>query len=305
MVFAFVSIFMISYSLIAMERANDASIFRLGDGEGDTMHSQCKAQFEQALTNIERAKKVKGAARTLVQFGCMYYKGYGVVADYARAKGYFEQAERQDENKSAKADACAYLGFMYYQGHGVPKDYVLAREYFQKAERLEVDMDAASWLWLGRMYHYGEGGPVDYVRAKKCFEKVAKDDFNYEKIKALSFLMKMYYERVGKIDSCLAIEHLSKAEEQDTNKNLYRTEPLLKAQINFMSALIAPVRLKTLAMIALPVPFFFCSKITGFYFQDRRSEVVLKLLTYYNCLLFLFERSQHGLFIPMKASGKY
>lgn len=103
-------------------------------------------------------------ADALFQRGADYYFGQnGVIKDYAKALGYWEQA-------AAKGDASATnnLGVLYEKGQGVAQDYKKARKYYEQAA---AKGNAVALYNLGEYYENGYDVVQDYAKALDYFQK--------------------------------------------------------------------------------------------------------------------------------------
>jgi TPR repeat protein len=81
---------------------------------------EAKKEFEEAIdhNNID----------ALNNLGGMYYSGFGVHKNYARARRLFEQAAHQNH-----PDALHNLGCLYFNGYGVTQSYEIALSFYKKA----------------------------------------------------------------------------------------------------------------------------------------------------------------------------
>jgi TPR repeat protein len=107
----------------------------------------------------------QGNALAQNSLGAMYDNGQGVPQDYAKARGWFEQAAAQ-----GNALAQNNLGFLYDNGRGVPKDYAKARQWYEQAAAQGLVLAQTN---LGMLYQNGQGVPQDYVQARQWYEKAA------------------------------------------------------------------------------------------------------------------------------------
>ena len=113
-------------------------------------------------TILAKIKKKAGAGDADAQFdlGYMYYHGYSVPKDYAKAVKWFRLAADQGDAKAQRN-----LGCMYQRGQGVPKGNAKAVKWFRKAAE---QGNADAQCNLGRMYESGYSVPKDYAKAMKC-----------------------------------------------------------------------------------------------------------------------------------------
>ena len=100
--------------------------------------------------------------------GVCYYKGDGVVKDYAEAVKLFRKAAEQNH-----AQAQCWLGFCYYKGDGVAKDEAEAVKWFRKAAEQN---NADAQCYLGACYANGQGVVKYYVEAVKWYRKAAEQN---------------------------------------------------------------------------------------------------------------------------------
>ena len=89
--------------------------------------------------------------------GLMYYKGNGVLQDYAEAVKWYRLAAEQ-----GLADAQSNIGFMYENGNGVLQDYAEAIKWYRLAAEQGIAQAQSN---LGVMYYKGKGVLQDNVRA--------------------------------------------------------------------------------------------------------------------------------------------
>ena len=97
-----------------------------------------------------------------------YYKGDGVVKDYAEAVKWFRKAAEQNN-----ADAQCYLGDCYDNGQGVVKDYVEAVKWYRKAAEQN---NVSAQYNLGVCYDNGRGVAKDKAEAVKWIRKAAEQN---------------------------------------------------------------------------------------------------------------------------------
>lgn len=112
-------------------------------------------------TAIKLAKQ--GNAEAQFNLGWMYYNGYGVRQDHAKAAKWLEKAAAQND-----ASAQFLLGGMYKFGDGVRQDYAKAIEWFEKAAAQD---HANAQFFLGKMYNLGQGVRQNLDTAKEWFGK--------------------------------------------------------------------------------------------------------------------------------------
>jgi TPR repeat protein len=119
-------------------------------------------ESQQALLrSLIRQEALKGNARSQYGLGRIYYKGQGVVKDYAEAVKWYELAAQQ-----GYAPAQSNLGALYANGQGVEQDYAEAVKWYRLAAQ---QGDVSGQSNLGAMYAEGKGVAQDYVKAYGWF----------------------------------------------------------------------------------------------------------------------------------------
>ncbi len=154
---------------------------------------------------VVRKAAEQGSANDQARLGQFYWKGNGVLQDYAQAATWFRKAADQ-----GNAAAQTFLGTMYMRGQGVPKDFTQSAAWLRKAsdhgepvaqnnlgllyeEGLGVQKDfatAVSWLRkaadqgyataqdnLGDLYQSGRGVPQNDVQALAWYQKAADQGY--------------------------------------------------------------------------------------------------------------------------------
>jgi TPR repeat protein len=97
--------------------------------------------------------------------GLLYYRGWGVRQDSAKAAFWYEKAAEQ-----GVVAAENNLGTLYKDGRGVPQDFEKAAYWFRKA----ADQGATQAFFnLGTLYEAGLGVPQDYKEAAAWYRKAA------------------------------------------------------------------------------------------------------------------------------------
>lgn len=105
-------------------------------------------------------------AKSQFDLGNMYFYGYGVEIDYAKALKFYREAAKKSNNK-----AQFNLGFMYLNGYAVEQDYAEAIKWYRKAAEQGNNMAQFS---LGIMHIYGYGVEKDHYEAVKWLYKSAE-----------------------------------------------------------------------------------------------------------------------------------
>ena len=91
----------------------------------------------------------------------MYYKGQGVLHDYAEAVKWYRLSAEQGD-----AYAQFMLGILYDRGLGVPQDYAEAVRWYTRAAK---QGNAEAQRNLGYMYKDGQGILQDHISAHMWF----------------------------------------------------------------------------------------------------------------------------------------
>jgi TPR repeat protein len=134
------------------------------------------ADFERAVDCAER-----GDAKAQTVAGDMYYFGYGVERDDAKALRLFQAAATQGYAYGQHS-----LGLMYQNGYGVEQDYAEAVRWY----RLAADQGYAyAQTSLGEAYWYGQGVAQSYSEALLWFRPAA----NQGHARGQYYLGGMYY----------------------------------------------------------------------------------------------------------------
>lgn len=107
----------------------------------------------------------QGEAEAQFYVGIAYQKGWGVIADAAKAAEWYRRAAEQGMHKAQHN-----LALLYLRGEGVEADATQAREWFERAAR-QGDMRAAHEI--GLMYFRGMGVARDFQQARSWWEKAA------------------------------------------------------------------------------------------------------------------------------------
>ena len=104
-----------------------------------------------------------GEGEYMDRLGVAYYKGNGVLRDYATAIRYHYQA-----CKLGSAQGCNHAGYMYDQGEAVRQSHSIARKYFM------LSCNYGSYLGcynLAIIYEYGQGMKRSDTKAVKYYQK--------------------------------------------------------------------------------------------------------------------------------------
>lgn len=107
----------------------------------------------------------QGEAQAQFYLGVSYQKGWGVIADTAKAAQWYRRAAEQGMTKAQHN-----LALLYLRGEGLEADPGKAREWFERAAR-QGDMRAAHEL--GLMYFRGDGVQRDFGQARGWWQKAA------------------------------------------------------------------------------------------------------------------------------------
>ncbi len=142
----------------------------------------------------------------LLEQGLMCCSRDGVDADYEKAIDCFEQAAKQEVDKSAQALANLYLGYVFQArafcecpSCSFDFDCKALEYYHQAAEQTENKAaQAEAYVKLGQIYRSGEGVAIDYHRAMECFFRAtAHDESNVVRAIAYNNIGAMLYEGRG------------------------------------------------------------------------------------------------------------
>jgi TPR repeat protein len=102
----------------------------------------------------------------------MYFNGWAVEKDYAKALDLFNRADEYGH-----AEAQCQIGIMYAKGLGVTKDYTQAVSWFTKAHENRVTIDGSgptvAEVFLGWMYENGYGVQKNVPRALDWYRLAA------------------------------------------------------------------------------------------------------------------------------------
>ncbi len=128
------------------------------DPAAECLDAVQREDFDAAVTPCTKAAE-QGHATAQRNLGVMYFWGYGVPEDKAKAVKWYTKAGEQGDDS-----AQFQLGLMYLAGEGVPKNGKKAVEWLTKAA--ELGYHKAQYK-LGTMYAAGTGVPEDHVRAYK------------------------------------------------------------------------------------------------------------------------------------------
>ena len=125
---------------------------------------------EARAGNTQAAQQIMLAARAghrgaQLYAGLLYYYGWGVPQNTAKADAWYEKAAAQGD-----APAEFNLGVNYYHGWGVPQNTAQANYWYEKAAAQGY---AAAEYNLGVVYQYGQGVPQNYTQADAWYEKAA------------------------------------------------------------------------------------------------------------------------------------
>ncbi len=163
-------------------------------------YADAGARREAILKDLEQSAG-QGDAEAQCDLAWMYWHGYGLPRDNAKAVAWFEKSAgkgnikaqyslgeiytddrwvQQDLAKAARwfeeaakqGDASAQnrLSTIYYLGKGVPQDYAKARYWAEKSAGQGND---EGQVLLGWLYEKGYSVPQDYAKAKDLYEKAA------------------------------------------------------------------------------------------------------------------------------------
>lgn len=150
--------------------------------------------------------------------GDIYRNGQGVEQDYAEAVKWYRKAA--DEGSS---DAQNSLALMYFNGYGVAQNYGVALKWFQKsAKRGNIEAQNS----MGNIYHDGLGVQQDFEEALKWYQKSA-DQGNAD---AQNSLGNMYYSQEAVAEDPAGAGLLNKM------KNIFGKKKKDPAQLNYAEA---------------------------------------------------------------------
>ena len=119
------------------------------------------APVQSIPTSADRNKP----ADSELEFALMYYYGFGVPVDYAKAAKWFHHAAEQGD-----AEAQYHLGLMYEEGTGVSQDHAEAAKWWQKAAE---QGNVYAQKNLGTLYENGKGVPRNFQSAYIWFSLCA------------------------------------------------------------------------------------------------------------------------------------
>ncbi len=105
----------------------------------DGLQAYYRLDFRTALREWQPLAE-RGNPEASYQLGILYYRGEGVLQDYAEAAKWFEQAA-----EAGDADAQYNLGLMYANGQGVARDLVRAHVWFTLAASGYADGTGRDW----------------------------------------------------------------------------------------------------------------------------------------------------------------
>lgn len=123
------------------------------------------ADYGLALSELQPLA-TQGDAQSQFYVGVSYQKGWGVIADTAKAAQWYRRAADQGLTKAQHN-----LALLYLRGDGVAADADQARVWFERAAQ-QGDMRAAHEL--GLVYFRGQGVERDFEQARSWWDKAAQ-----------------------------------------------------------------------------------------------------------------------------------
>lgn len=145
---------LLGLSLVALSVASGPAVFAQ-----DLQKALAAYEAGDFTTALKEWKLLAEQGDVLAQniIGGMYYKGEGVLQNYAEAVKWYRLSAEQ-----GYVDAQNTLGLMYREGQGVPQDYNEAVKWYRMAAEQGYALAQNN---LGLMYEYGPGGPQSKVMA--------------------------------------------------------------------------------------------------------------------------------------------